>query len=162
MKAFLTGHRSFSMYYRPGIEKLISAVLYEYDIEGIYCGMAMGFDLIAANELMNQGIKVFAVIPFKNQTERWTRENKKRYERILKLCTTKTILNEHYREGCLFDRNLWMIKRSQLCISAWDGRTKGGTYHAINHSKHMNRVNLNLESNDIEFVDAKFNQLSLF
>ncbi|HBE17100.1 MAG TPA: hypothetical protein DDW51_05675 [Cyanobacteria bacterium UBA11367] len=164
MQAFLTGHRNIDRTRKRDIKRLIEAALYQYDIDRVYCGMARGFDLVAADVLQNLGIKVFAVLPCRPQFQcyKWTKDDKDYYNKVLNLCTNKVVLTDKYYDGCLNQRNLWMIARSQVCISCYDGRKSGGTYHAINHSRHLDRINFDPVLKQISLIERAYVQLNLF
>ena len=54
-----------------------------------YCGMAIGFDLLAAKATLSlktelPQIKIIAVLPCREQNEKWNEKNKVEYETILK------------------------------------------------------------------------------
>ncbi len=71
--------------------------------------MAMGFDLLAAEAALSLQIElpdlwVIAVIPYRNQTERWSEAMKIKYDTILHVVDDVVILNEHYYKGCLLHR----------------------------------------------------------
>ena len=70
-----------------------------------YCGMAIGFDLLAAKATLSlktelPQIKIIAVLPFREQNEKWNEKNKVEYEAILKKVDDVVIVSDHYHHRC--------------------------------------------------------------
>ena len=78
-----------------------------------YSGMAMGFDLLAAETVLSlkgryPDIRLIAVVPFRRQSYRWPSMEKERYQKIISQADQVIILSEHYFKGCLLRRNDFM------------------------------------------------------
>ncbi len=102
--------------------------------------MAMGFDMLAAEAALSLQIElpdlwVIAVIPYRNQTERWSEAMKIKYDTILHVVDDVVILNEHYYKGCLLHRNDYMVNHSSYLIAWYDGKPKGGTYYTCRKAR---------------------------
>ena len=68
-------------------------------------GMCEGFDLIAAEEVLNlkkeyPHIHLKCVLPFKGQAERYTQADKQRYNAILTQADEVIILQDEYSDRC--------------------------------------------------------------
>ena len=82
--AAFSGHRHISPDRVPTLMRNLDgtiARLYEEGVTIFYCGMAMGFDLMAAESVLNlralhPEVKLIAVIPFKGQDKFYTDEDK--------------------------------------------------------------------------------------
>ena len=66
-----------------------------------YCGMAVGFDLLAAKATLSlktelPQIRIIAVLPCREQNEKWNEKNKVEYETILKKVDDVIIVSDHY------------------------------------------------------------------
>ena len=71
-----------------------------------YCGMAMGFDLLAAEAALSlqcelKDLQVIAVVPFRGQSDRWGKEEQAKYDAILRIVDDVVVLSEQYYNGCL-------------------------------------------------------------
>ena len=133
--------------------KLIDAVFSLPD-EGcctFYSGMAMGFDIIAAetvlllkNSLKDKPIKLICALPFPEQTEKYTDEWKERYKRILEQADEVVTVSDRYLRGCYQKRNEYMVNNSDVVITWFDGQS-GGTKNTILYAQKKNKriVNLN-------------------
>ena len=102
-----------------------------------YCGMAIGFDLLAAKATLSlktelPQIKTIAVLPCREQNEKWNEKNKVEYETILKKVDDVVIVSDHYHHRCFLQRNDYMVQRSSRLITLYDGKFKGGTFYTLN------------------------------
>ena len=111
--AAFTGHR-FIRYndrqrLRTELEKAIMAC-YHSGIRHFLCGMALGFDMLAAKTLLAMkaecsDIRLTAVIPFRGQSYRFNPADKERYRTILSKADNVVCLSETYFDGCFLRRN---------------------------------------------------------
>ena len=87
-----SGHRIVPFAKQNEIMRLLRNEITKSYNEGyscFYCGMAIGFDLLAAKATLSlkselPQIKIIAVLPFREQNEKWNEKNKVEYEAILK------------------------------------------------------------------------------
>lgn len=133
-----TGHRFIRENNAKQTEKLLRAEivsLYNKGYRYFYCGMAIGFDLLAAEIVLElkktlcKQIKLVAAVPFRNQTERYSDENKARYEAIIKKASKVYVLQEKYTYGCLLKRNDFMLRHVSYVIAYLDRTEQGGTFY---------------------------------
>lgn len=161
MQAFFTGHRKIDSSVQSGIEQLI-AIATEQGTQHFFIGMALGTDQLAAEILTKMQLSWTAVIPCRDQDSLWPLAQKRKYHQLQENASEVIYLAERYYQGCLNQRNLWMVQRSQLCLSVWDGRTNGGTFHAVTSARKrsLNIINFNPQTHTIEYPFDL--QLSLF
>ena len=120
MAVALTGHRFIPYDKVPSLRQALRTVILEHYNRGIrifYCGMAMGFDLLAAETALSMkevysDITLVAAVPYCGQCEKFTPYNKERYRNAL----TKA--------------------------AYFDGVPKGGTYFKRARQRGMSIVNL--------------------
>lgn len=114
-----------------------------------FCGMAMGYDLLAAETVLSlqselPDLRLIAVIPYRGQTERWSDAMKSRHDDILRNANDTVILSEHYYQGCLLRRNDYMVGRSSRLIAWFNGNPKGGTFYTYRIAKAKGLTVINL------------------
>ena len=114
-----------------------------------YCGMAIGFDLLSAKATLSlktelPQIKIIAVLPFREQNEKWNEKNKVEYETILKKVDDVVIVSDHYHQRCFLQRNDYMIQRSSRLIAFYDGKFRGGTFYTYRKAKFMGLEIINI------------------
>lgn len=151
MKVMVTGHRppKIGGYQTPNAtEQWVRQVLRKSlvtlgekhgPLHGI-TGMALGVDLIYAEECRRLGVPYTAAVPFEGQESRWPEESQNLYHTILKEAKDVVIVDQipsyhsdHFA-GKLILRNKWMIDHSKYVLAVWDG-SKGGTEHAVRSSQ---------------------------
>lgn len=120
-----------------------------------YSGMAMGFDIIAAETVLflknayNSPLKLVAVLPFAEQGNSFTSFWKERYQRVLEQCDEKVILSDKYFSGCYQKRNEYMVNNSDYVLTWYDGKS-GGTRNTIDFAAKKGRFILNVNKSVVE------------
>ena len=139
-----TGHRIIPFIRQEEVRTQLTTVValaYKSGITCFYCGMALGFDLMAAEF---SDIQLIAVVPFSGQSSRWTSSEQERYHRILSQANKVVTLSKDYFRGCLLRRNDYMLSHSCSVIAYYDGKPKGGTFYTVRKAERMkmNVVNI--------------------
>ncbi|MGA9382002.1 MAG: SLOG family protein [Phormidium sp.] len=165
MLAAFTGHRyieDFTTQWYKGMNNLIDLALEQKTTEFLV-GMALGADQLFAKLLINRKLKWTAVIPCADQTELWKRSQQRQYNQLLAQATKKIVLYPKYSKGVMQARNLWMIKRSNLCLAVYDGRNDGGTKLTVDMAIAHNRtvVQFHPFTYQLQLIEPA-EQLSLF
>ena len=128
-----TGHRTVPVERQDEIRaRLVEAVSFacKSGITCFYSGMAMGFDLMAAETVLSlkgkyPDIRLIAVVPFRRQSCLWPSMEKERYQRIISQADRVIVLSEHYFKGCFLRRNDFMLEQSCGVIALYDGKLYG-------------------------------------
>lgn len=140
-----TGHRFFSFdrveEVREKVENEIR-LLYSKGFRNFFCGMALGFDMLAAEEVLKlkeelHGILLIAIVPYRGQNERWGISQKIRYQRILDNVDDIIVLSEHYYNGCFLKRNDFMLGHVAALLAYFDRKPKGGTFYTVRNAKRL-------------------------
>ncbi len=102
-------------------------------------GMAIGFDMICAEIVLEYkkqypSITLECAIPCKGQEKLWTSELQERYHKIVKQADKIRCIYNHYVDGCMQERNRYMINNSSLVIALFNGQA-GGTKITIDYAK---------------------------
>jgi len=133
-----TGHRN--LYSDFSIERLRAAIegVLKKGCRTFYCGMAYGFDLYCCRELLTfkdrYDIKIVACIPYKGQSDGFTKENKKFYNQMLEQCDEEVILHDEFIKGCMFERDRYMVDRSDVVI-AYLVEKESGTGYTVKYAE---------------------------
>ncbi len=75
-------------------------------------------------------ITLEAAIPCGSQPERWTSDQRRRYNRLIDACDKVTVLQIEYSADCMMRRNMYMVDRASLLLTCFNGRP-GGTMNTI-------------------------------
>ena len=110
-----SGHRNVPFAGRSDLKQRLKSEITKAYADGFrcfYCGMAMGFDLLAAE----------AALSLQAQAK---------YDAILRIVDDVVVLSERYFNGCLLKRNDYMVSHSSRLIAYQDGTDKGGTFYTV-------------------------------
>lgn len=105
--------------------------------------MALGIDLCAAQIVIDlkedyPKITLEAAVPYKNQTLKWSKENKKAYNQILLNCDKISVLQDSYTLNCYMKRNRYMVDKADFVIAVWNG-SKSGTGNTVKYAQKCNK-----------------------
>lgn len=140
-----TGHRNLDESF--SLEKLCETVqtLVERGVRNFFCGMARGFDLFAAEEVVkqkekNEKIRLVACVPYYGQEKGYSEEDKKRYVNILRKCDMRLTFCETYYKGCELVRDRYMADQADVLV-AYLKKESGGTAYTVEYfqKKHKDR-----------------------
>lgn len=118
-------------------ENIIKA--YERGYKTFICGMAIGFDMICAETILDlkkvyHDIKIIGALPCRTQDVNWSQKNKKRYRELLgKIDYIRCIYDEYIGRDCMLERNRYMVNNSSLLIALFNG-LPGGTKSTIDYA----------------------------
>ena len=130
-----TGHRDLGEdFSKSRLKKTIETLIKE-GVENFYNGMAIGFDLISAECVLAlhkkyPQVKLIACVPCYGQEKYFSESDKKRYVKILKKADERVILADHYHQGCMQNRDKYMVDRADVMI-AYCKKTTGGAAYTV-------------------------------
>lgn len=147
-----TGHRNIIGNKRPELRVAVDNALielYQSGYRNFINGMAMGFDLLAASVVIAlkrrfSDVKLIAVVPYRNQSEKFSEYEQKRYQYALQNADEVIVLRKKYSNGCLLRRNDYMLAHASGLIAFYDGKPKGGTFYTIRKASESSMPIINL------------------
>ena len=136
-----TGHRPQKLHIRTDeLRKKLTDAINEAVAEGyttFITGMAPGTDLIAGDILVNLGnpdIKLICAVPYPRFPKNFEYEWREMYERVKSSADEVHFICKQYKPDAFHLRNEWMVDRSSLVISVYNGE-RGGTLNTINYAE---------------------------
>ena len=138
-----TGHRAVG----DDLDRWLLADCIEGFIEKGYdtflCGMAMGFDLIAAQTVLSvkeqfENVKLIACVPCPGQEKFFPDNEKEKYSDILSKCDDVITVSSHYYKGCMHTRDRFMVDNSSALI-AYERTATGGTHYTTTYARSLNK-----------------------
>jgi uncharacterized phage-like protein YoqJ len=162
--AMVTGHRWFD--YRTPIDKLITMAVNQ-GVTHFLCGMAIGADQTFAQCLIDRNLKWTAVIPCADQDKLWKPRQRSHYKKLLDQATKQVILYPVYRPGVMQCRDLWMVKRADICLAVFSGDPYGiggGAATTVKMARDRNLLIYQYIPAESKFtiIEPAYQQLSLF
>uniref|UniRef100_A0A6H2A078 DNA recombination-mediator protein A n=2 Tax=viral metagenome TaxID=1070528 RepID=A0A6H2A078_9ZZZZ len=132
-----TGHRN--LFNVDFIRASLETLLLFYKPKRCVSGMAIGFDMLAAEAALNHQIPLTAAIPFPGQRLRWKKDQQDRWAGILsKADHVNVISGGPYYPELLSRRNDWMVDFCDRVIACWCG-APGGTRNCIESAMEAGR-----------------------
>lgn len=149
--ACFTGHRSQKLPWRFDEQnerciKMKETLRFEIEkaikrgYKTFLCGMAIGFDIICAETLLDlkrqyKDVEIIGALPCKTQDIKWAQKDKVRYRAVLaQLDGVRCIYDEYIGAECMLERNRFMVNNSSLMIALFDG-VSGGTKSTIDYAR---------------------------
>ena len=136
-----TGHRRLLNDLDLNLMDRVILNLIKNGAKNFYCGMAVGFDILAAESVLkyknDYDINLYACIPCKSQSEEYSESYKRRYEQILKNCDGEIILSETYYKGCMQARDRFMVDNADILV-CYLRKKSGGTFYTVNYAAKKN------------------------
>jgi len=147
-----TGHRKIPA---NKIQHIIERLDQEIDnlinqgVTNFISGGAVGFDQVAASLLvakkeMGKDIRLIFALPCKNQDKLWNTDQKKLYHDLLAKADEVIYISEkEYYDGCMKERNYYMVDQSAHCICAL-ANSRSGTAQTVRYAMQegLNVINL--------------------
>jgi uncharacterized phage-like protein YoqJ len=120
------------------LSDVVSAVYYS-GIRHFICGMALGSDTYFCETVLkfrdeHPGVTLEAALPCEDQAASWNEQSRARYFQLLQQCDTETYISRRYTPECMLQRNVYMVDKSSLLITVYDGRF-GGTMHTVGYAE---------------------------
>lgn len=146
-----TGHRKIEPEHQAAISSRVAAgIAYVYS-EGcrhFYVGGAVGFDTIAAQQLLifrmsHPDITINLVLPCKDQTSQWSDRQKEMYDYLLSQANTVEYMAENYYKGCMRARNARLVECADVVI-AYLGHERSGAQQTVDMARHQGKVIYNI------------------
>ena len=104
-------------------------------VDVFYNGMAMGFDLLAAEKVLElkkkyPHIRLILCIPCYQQEKSFSEKDKGRYAAIYKKADERVVLADSYYRGCMQVRNRYMAERADVLV-AYCIKDEGGAAYTV-------------------------------
>ena len=107
-------------------------------------GMAEGVDLWAAEIVLalrekNPVLKLHCVLPHKGQAEKWSLLAQEKYHSILKQADSITYISREFYNGCMLDRNHYLVDHTAYLLAVYSGVRRSGTGATVNYARKLGR-----------------------
>jgi uncharacterized phage-like protein YoqJ len=145
--AMVTAHRKLPQFsgdwLRPALAERLTKLRENFGVETATSGMALGGDMMFAEEALDLNFPLTAAVPFPGQPHdeygpKWSPAQRQRWERLcerashVEYVSTTDPLTYNERTTMLHARNDWMLQRAQVVLAIWaPANKKGGTFSCI-------------------------------
>ena len=133
----VTGHRVlYKDFNKEKLKNLLQKSI-KSGFDTFLVGMALGFDTVCFQILeeirKEKDIKIIACVPCPTQSEKFSLEQKKEYDRLLSVADFVKIVSKEYSSRCMQKRNEFMVDNSSGLI-AYLKRDYGGTANTVKYA----------------------------
>ncbi len=142
MNVAFTGHRDFPQRrFAEQLTELLETIVSRADGSvTFWCGMAVGFDMAAAEVVLALKsrwlfVELVAVVPFPEQTQFYDLQDKLLYERILSHSDRVVLIDNEYQRDIYYRRNVFLVQSADMVVAYYDGGSSGGTAYTIRQAK---------------------------
>lgn len=138
-----TGHRLIppqdEVMLRQKLYACINELHCAHAISTFYAGGALGFDTMAAQAVLKArdrypDIRLVLVLPFEGQSKGWSEADRMIYAEIKVAADDVVCLAEHYFNGCMQQRNRFLVEHSSICVYYLTEST-GGTAYTVKYAQ---------------------------
>ncbi len=145
-----TGHRSYDGSAADALKNTVES-LYTRGMRIFLCGMAIGFDLSAAETViackkLHRDIRLVAVVPFGEQAVRFNDSDRERFRAVLREADDTILLSAEYHHGVYTLRNNFLVDHAAVIV-AWFNGSSGGTGYTVRRALSRDREVINLYPN---------------
>ena len=149
--ACFTGHRRLLPEKLPSVSASLACAIagaYDKGYRRFMCGGALGFDTLAALEVLKFRVshldaRLVLVLPCEDQASRWPEKDRSVYRSIRDRADETVVLSPVYYHGCMQTRNRYMVDHSSLCI-CYLYSLRGGTAYTVRYAVFRDIAVLNL------------------
>ena len=146
--AAFTGHRRYDGECDDALRAVVRE-LYGWGFRVFWSGMALGFDLAAAEAVLalrerRPDVTLEAAIPCEEQDRRWTHGLSERYDRLLAECDSRTLVSRAYTPECMMRRNRYMVDNAGTVLAVFNG-SPGGTFNTLRYAVGLGRKIVEIE-----------------
>ncbi|NLT58677.1 MAG: DUF1273 domain-containing protein [Clostridiales bacterium] len=119
--------------------------LYRQGVDCFYSGMAQGADQWAAEQVLSLRdecglpLRLICALPCRGQDRGWPKRAREHYLGLLLRADEVIYLAERYTEGCMQQRNRYMVDRAETLLAVYDGGEDGGTAHTVRYAMRRRR-----------------------
>ena len=151
-----TGHRTYKGERMEALRQTILE-LHNDGYDTFLCGMAIGFDMAAAEcvlELRRQipALRLVCIIPFEGQQERFSAVERERFQRIVAMANQSITLLPKYDIRAYHNRNDFLVAHSSVIVTYFTGEP-GGTAYTVKKGVKEGRQLLNIYLNPQQMLD---------
>lgn len=151
------------IYSSKKVKKIIATMLKFLEenkcIKRVYIGMSSGIDLLFGIAVYKykqrngkDSIELYCCIPGIRQTKRFTEEEKRQYQFIIREVSDRVecLSRKHVSSKLFIERNKYMVNKTHMTVAFWDlNKIKSGTYGTMCYSKKKGNPVYLFDVNDI-------------
>ena len=146
-----TGHRAIPEEHLGALIPLLDRTvcsLFQSGVRVFRTGGALGFDTVAALTVLkyrslHPELRLELCLPCRDQQASWSHSSRQVYADIIARADKVTYLHEQYTQGCMLERNRFMVDGSDICVG-YCTSDKGGSAYTLRYAEKQGLRVINL------------------
>ena len=146
-----TGHRQISINHKSRISEVLAHAIscaYNEGCRDFYAGGALGFDTVAAREVIrfrqrHPDVRLILCLPCLDQASGWSDDRRSAYDHILISADEIIYAAEEYSDKCMRERNFLLASKCDILI-AYCNRYNSGTGQTMRMAEAMGKNVVNI------------------
>jgi uncharacterized phage-like protein YoqJ len=127
------------------LKKRVAEKLIEIGATDVISGAAIGYDTWLAQVAIELNLKLHCYIPFVGQEERWPKQSRKEYQRLVDNAYAVHYISTDYSDEAFLKRDREMVNDAHLVLALWNPKiTQGGTYYTVKYAEQKGKKVINL------------------
>ena len=107
-------------------------------------GMAEGTDTWAALAVLalkkeHPALKFHCVLPCEGQADGWSDSARELYHSILGQADEIVYVSREYHDGCMLERNRYLVNHAACLLAVYNGERRGGTAMTVRYAQQLGR-----------------------
>lgn len=107
-------------------------------------GMAEGTDTWAALAVLalkkeHPALKLHCVLPCEGQADGWSDSARELYYSILGQADEIVYVSREYHDGCMLERNRYLVNHAACLLAVYNGERRGGTAMTVRYAQQLGR-----------------------
>lgn len=137
------------LWLRRRLREEIAFLVEEHHVTTFLAGGALGFDTIAAQEVLRARgerfphLRLELVLPYVGQETNWSQRDAAIYRTMLRQADLVVYIAGQYTQGCMFQRNRYLVDHSAYCL-CYQVRKRGGTAYTVRYAENQGLTVRNL------------------
>lgn len=148
-----TGHRRYDHSHDAGLMESIAA-LYEEGYRRFLSGMATGFDMAAAEAVLefseqHPDTELHCIVPFDGQEQRYGKRQQERFRDICSRATKVITLEPEYKPWAYSQRNDFLVRHAAVLLCYYTGES-GGTQYTVRQAAKLGLKIVNIALSNVQ------------
>jgi len=120
-------------------------------VTDILVGGAEGADTWAALTVLslrekNSALRLHCILPCQGQSDSWSASARERYQGILNRADSVFYMQREYSEGCMLERNRFMVDHADMLLAVYNVEWRGGTAATVRYATKIRKAYTNHKS----------------
>ena len=129
---------------KEALSEQIATLVDRDGVTDILVGGAEGADTWTAQTVLrlcekNPVLRLHCILPCRGQADKWSVSAREQYQEILDKADSVVYMYREYRNGCMLERNRFMVDHADMLLAVYNGERRGGTAATIRYAQKLEK-----------------------